>query len=55
MLQSLIHDPAEIDRQVAVRSGLRFEDVAEAAVFMLTRSANVTIGDLVMLPQAQDI
>jgi ribitol 2-dehydrogenase len=49
------HDPAEIDRQVAARSGLRSEDVAEAAVFMLTRPANVTIRDLVMLPQAQDI
>lgn len=50
-----LHDPAEIDRQVAARSGLRSEDVAEAAVFMLTRPPNVTIRDLVMLPQAQDL
>ena len=49
------HDPAEIDRQVAARAGLRSEDVADAAVFMLTRPANVTIRDLVLLPQAQDI
>jgi ribitol 2-dehydrogenase len=50
-----LHDPAEIDRQIAARSGLRSEDVAEAAVFMLTRPPNVTIRDLVMLPQAQDL
>ena len=49
------HDPAEIDRQVAARAGLRSEDVADAAVFMLTRPANVTIRDLVLIPQAQDI
>ena len=35
--------------------GLRNEDVAEAVIFMLTRPANVTIRDLVMLPQAQDL
>jgi ribitol 2-dehydrogenase len=49
------HDPAEIDKKVADRSGLRSEDVADAAVFMLTRPANVTIRDLVILPQALDI
>lgn len=49
------HDPAKIDEQVAARAGLRSEDVADAAVFMLTRPPNVTIRDLVMLPQAQDI
>jgi ribitol 2-dehydrogenase len=34
---------------------MRSEDVAEAAVFMLARPANVTIRDLVMLPQPQDL
>ncbi len=48
------HDPAEIDKHVAARAGLRSEDVAAAAVFMLTRPANVTIRDLVILPQGQD-
>jgi ribitol 2-dehydrogenase len=50
-----IDDPAEIERKVAERTGLRSEDVAEATVFMLTRPPNVTIRDLVMLPQAQDL
>ncbi|UVK57305.1 SDR family oxidoreductase (plasmid) [Mesorhizobium sp. AR02] len=49
------HDPAQIERKVADRSGLRSEDVAEAAIFMLTRPANVTIRDLVILPQALDL
>ena len=49
------HDPLEIEKKVADRSGLRSEDVAEAAVFMLTRPANVTIRDLVILPQALDL
>jgi ribitol 2-dehydrogenase len=49
------HDPAEIEKKVAERAGLRSEDVADAAVFMLTRPANVTIRDLVMLPQALDL
>ncbi len=48
-------DPAAIDAKVASREGLRSEDVADAVVFMLTRPANVTIRDLVILPQAQDI
>jgi ribitol 2-dehydrogenase len=48
-------DPAAIDRDVAARKGLRSEDVADAVVFMLTRPANATIRDLVILPQNQDI
>lgn len=48
-------DPAAIDAKVAAREGLRSEDVAEAVLFMLTRPANVTIRDLVILPQTQDI
>ncbi len=50
-----ITDPAEIERRAAEHGGLRSEDVAEALLFMLTRPPNVTIRDLVMLPQNQDI
>jgi ribitol 2-dehydrogenase len=48
-------DPAAIDAKVAAREGLRSEDVADAVLFMLTRPANVTIRDLVILPSNQDI
>jgi ribitol 2-dehydrogenase len=48
-------DPDKIDQKVALRQGLRSEDVAEAAVFMLNRPPHVAIRDLVMLPQALDI
>ncbi|MCX5514045.1 glucose dehydrogenase [Kaistia algarum] len=48
-------DPAAIDAKVESREGLRSEDVADAVVFMLTRPANVTIRDLVILPQNQDL
>ena len=50
-----VTDPAEVDRRVQLREGLRSEDVAEACLWMLTRPPNVTIRDLVMLPQNQDI
>lgn len=50
-----VTDPAEIDRRVAAHGGLRSEDVAEALLFMVTRPPHVTIRDLVMLPQNQDI
>jgi ribitol 2-dehydrogenase len=46
---------AQIAAKVATRDGLRSEDVAEAVLFMLTRPPNVTIRDLVILPQNQDI
>ena len=48
-------DPAEIDKQVAARASLRSEDVAAAVVFMLSQPPHVTIRDLVMLPQNQDL
>lgn len=48
-------DPAAIDAKVAAREGLRSEDVADAVLFMLTRPANVTVRDLVLLPSNQDI
>lgn len=50
-----ITDPAEIERGVAERRGLRSEDVAEAAVFMLRQPSHVCIRDLIMFPQGQDI
>ena len=50
-----ISDPAEIDTKADAGDGLRSEDVAEAALFMLTRPRNVTIRDLVILPRAQQI
>ena len=48
-------DANEIRARVERREGLLSEDVAEAVVFMLTRPPNVTIRDLVMLPQNQDL
>jgi ribitol 2-dehydrogenase len=48
-------DEAAIAARVAAREGLRSEDVADAVLFMLTRPAHVTIRDLVILPQNQDI
>ena len=50
-----ITDEAEIARRVGERSCLRSEDVAEAAVFMLSQPPHVTVRDLVLLPQGQDI
>lgn len=50
-----LHDEAAIDAQVAAHASLRSEDVAEAAVFMLAQPPHVTIRDLVMLPQNQDL
>jgi ribitol 2-dehydrogenase len=51
-----ITDPAEIER-LAIReqSFIRAEDVARAVVFMLSQPPHVTIRDLVILPQGQDI
>jgi ribitol 2-dehydrogenase len=48
-------DPDEIERRVAEHSGLRNDDVVDALHFMLTRPPHVTIRDLVMLPQNQDL
>ena len=48
-------EPAAIEAEVAARTSMRSEDVAEAVVFMLSRPPHVTIRDLVMLPQNQDI
>lgn len=45
----------DIDQRVRERTSLRSEDVAEAVVFVLSQPAHVTIRDLVMLPQSQDL
>ena len=45
----------EVDKVVAAHSAIRCEDVVDAVVFMLTRPAHVTIRDLVILPQSQDL
>jgi len=51
-----ISDAEEIERlSVGERSYLRSEDVARAVVFMLSQPPHVTIRDLVMLPQSQDL
>jgi ribitol 2-dehydrogenase len=50
------HDPAEIDRvSFGERGYLRSEDVANAVLFMLAQPPHVTIRDLVMLSQSQDL
>ncbi|MBV7328562.1 SDR family oxidoreductase [Chloroflexi bacterium TSY] len=48
-------EQAAIDQQVAERASIRSEDVAEAVVFMLSQPPHVTIRDLVILPQNQDL
>lgn len=48
-------DPKVIAEQVEARAGLQCEDVADALLFMLTRPANATVRDLVILPADQDI
>jgi ribitol 2-dehydrogenase len=45
----------ETDKLIAERKALRSEDVVEAVVFMLSRPSHVTIRDLVILPQGQDL
>jgi len=49
------HEQSAIDAQIAAHASLRSEDVAEAVVFMLAQPPHVTIRDLVMLPQNQDL
>lgn len=49
-------DVAEIERiSIGQHKYLQSEDVAEAVAFMLTRPPHITIRDLVMLPQNQDL
>ncbi len=44
-----------VEKHVAERSALRDQDVVDAVVFMLTRPPHVTVRDLVLLPQGQDL
>lgn len=48
-------DPAEIDSKVEKKDVLRAEDIADIAEFILRQPPHVTIRELVVLPQAQDI
>jgi len=50
-----INTPAEVDQWVEKHASLRSEDVAQAIIFMLAQPPHVTIRDLVMLPQNQDL
>ena len=50
-----VTDPDEVRRATAARACLCSEDVAEAVAFMLSRPVHVTVRDLVLLPQAQDL
>jgi ribitol 2-dehydrogenase len=47
--------PELIEKKVSEHAGLRSEDVADAVVYMLSLPRHITIRDLVMLPQNQDI
>jgi len=48
-------EAAEIEQRVREHACLRSEDVANAVAFMLSQPPHVTIRDLVMLPQNQDL
>lgn len=48
-------DPGKMDALAEAGEGLRVTDVADAALFILTRPANATVRDLVLLPTNQDI
>ncbi len=48
-------DAQAIEAKAAAHEGLLSEDIADAVLFMLTRPPRVTIRDLVILPQNQDI
>ncbi|MCB0045080.1 MAG: SDR family oxidoreductase [Caldilineaceae bacterium] len=50
-----ITDEDEIAGYVARHEAIRSDDVAQAILFMLAQPAHVTIRDLVILPQNQDI
>jgi len=48
-------EPEQIEKQITEHACLRSEDVARAVIFMLSQPPHVTIRDLVMLPQNQDL
>ena len=57
MVTALIKDwPKEkLDSELAAGGLMQPVEVAEAVLFMLTRPRNVTIRDLVILPQSNDL
>lgn len=50
-----VSEEDQVEQHVAAGTGIRSEDVADAAGYMLTRPRHVTIRDLVILPSNQDI
>jgi ribitol 2-dehydrogenase len=48
-------DSAAVDAEVAAHTSLRSEDVAALVVTMLSQPPHVTVRDLVVLPQNQDL
>ncbi len=50
-----INTPEEVDGYIARHAALRNDDVVNAVIFMLAQPPHVTIRDLVMLPQNQDL
>ena len=50
-----ITEEAKVDELVARRAAVRCEDIAEIVLFILSRPPHVTIRDVVVLPQNQDL
>lgn len=50
-----VTESEEVAAQVEARESLRSEDVAEVILFMLSRPRHVTLREVVMLPQRQDL
>jgi len=50
-----INEQSEVDKKVQELEMFSAEDIADVAEFVLTKPANVTIRELVVLPHAQDI
>lgn len=49
------HKGGFLEQSLSKRAVITSDDVAEAVVFILSRPRHVTIRDLVILPQNQDI
>ncbi len=50
-----INTPEEVEAYISRHAALRNDDVVNAVIFMLAQPPHVTIRDLVMLPQNQDL
>lgn len=57
VVTALISDwpQAKLDEALAAGSLMEPKEVAESVMFMLTRPRNITIRDLVILPQSLDL